>query len=203
MTVSQRVHAQVGAVVLLVAGLAFAGWLLAPAKATAALVVVSTMVVIWLVVAAIGSARPFSEQSAAERGFLTASVAAAGLIMALSFSKSLVTALGFDGGAILDRAVGIAVGLMLVAIGNTIPKVLSPLTAKRCAPAQVQSIKRLAGWTFTIAGLVCIAAWIFLPVAQATDWQQYSTMAAMAIVILRHAWAFLGPAAARSPTREV
>jgi hypothetical protein len=199
MTISQRLHAQVALVALLVVGLAATGWIIAPAKAAFWMLAVGTMAGIWLVVAVIGRVRPFADQSAAERGLLTASVIAAGLILAVSLGKAIAALLGFDGGELIDRALGVGTGAVLLVIGNTIPKVLRPLTAKRCSPTQVQSIQRFAGWVFALAGLVSIAAWLFRPVAQAPDWMMYAVLSAIVLVALRHAWAFIAPATTRSP----
>ncbi len=203
MTISQRLHAQVAVVALLVVALAAAVWIVIPAKATTSVIAVATMAVIWLVVAIIGRARPFADQGSAERGLFTASVIAAGLILAASLARVLAASLGFDGGATADRALGVGTGTILMVIGNSIPKVLRPLTAKRCAPAQVQSIQRLSGWVFSIAGLVYALVWLFAPVVEAPDWGMLAALSAVVIVALRHAWAFIMPSTRRSsPIRD-
>jgi len=71
------------------------------------------------------------------------------------------------------------------------PKVLSPLTATRCAPSQVQAIQRFTGWLFVLAGLASIASWLFLPIEQAQTWSMIATAAAVILVVLRNAWAFV------------
>ena len=191
MTISQRMHAQVALVVLIVVGLAAAGWVLIPAKAITSMVAISTMAAIWFVVAFIGFARPFAEQSASERRFLAASVAAAGAILAVSLGKKIADAFGLFGGVEIERALGIGAGVLLVLLGNTMPKVLSPLTAKRCAPSQVQAIQRFTGWLFVLAGLASIASWLFQPIEQAQIWSMIATAAALVLVVLRNAWAFV------------
>jgi hypothetical protein len=194
MTISGRIHAQVALVALLVVGLAVADWILMPEKAVLWIVAIGTMAAAWIVVAFIGRARPFAEHSASERAFIVTSVIVAGLMLAADLGKDLAKFLGFDGGTALERWMGVAIGAFLVVLGNVLPKVLSPLTAKRCAPAQVQSIQRLAGWTFVIAGLACIAVWLLLPIEQARSLELYVVMSAAAIVIARYAWAFIAPA---------
>jgi hypothetical protein len=198
MTVAVRLHAQVALVVLAVVGLASAGWIFVPAKSATWLIAMASMAVIWLIVALVGWARPFAEHSTSERRFLVTSVAAAGLVFALALARVLAKTQGFDGGELIDRGAGVAVGLILVLLGNTLPKILTPLTAKRCAPAQVVSIQRLAGWVFVLAGLLYAAAWAFLPIVQAQAWSDWPVMAAVAIVIARYAWAFIGPSSSRS-----
>jgi len=185
MTISQRLHAQVAIVALLVAALAAAVWIMVPAKAVTSLIAVATMAAIWLVVALIGWSRPFANQSSAERGLFTVSVIAAGLMLAAALAKVLAPSLGFDGGTTVDRVLGVGMGAILLVIGNSIPKVLSPLTAKRCAPAQVQSIRRLSGWVFSIAGLVYALLWLFAPIAEAADWAMLAAFSAVVIVALQ------------------
>ena len=73
------------------------------------------------------------------------------------------------------------------------PKVLGPLTAKRCAPAQVQSLQRVAGWVFVLDGLVCIVASLALPVRVWPDVLMIATVAALLIVAIRFASAFMAP----------
>jgi len=201
MTVSQRLHGQVALVVLLVSALAATGWFLVPAKANTWMIGLATMAGIWIVVTAIGMARPFAEHSVSERRYLLLSVSAAGAIIAAALLKKLVLGLGLDDGMVTDRAVGIGSGLVLLLLGNTLPKVLSPLAAKRCAASQVQSIQRFAGWSFVLAGFVCIGAWLIAPIDQAGDWSMIATATALALVLLRYAWAFMAPAA-RSTVRD-
>ena len=188
MTISQRLHAQLALVALLVAGLAATGWMIAPAKATWLIAVVA-MAAIWLAVAIIGRVRPFAEQSAAERRLFTASVIAAGLILAAALGKALVVSLGFETGETIDRALGVVTGVVLLLIGNAIPKALGPLTAKRCAPVQVQAIQRFAGWTFAAAGLAYAALWLLAPVEMAHNWATVAVGAGLVIVLMRYACA--------------
>ena len=201
MTISQRLHAQVALVALLVAGLAAAGWILAPAKATTWMIAVGTMAAIWLVVAVMGWVRPFADQGNAERRLFTASVIAAGLILAAALCKALAASLGFGGGPTADRALGVGVGAVLMVIGNSIPKILSPLTAKRCAPSQVQSIQRLAGWVFALAGLVYAMLWLFAPIPQAQNWSMIVALSSVVVVALRYVRAFIAPARSNAVRR--
>lgn len=200
MTVTQRLHTRVAFVVLIVVGIAAADWVLQPAKAQFWSIAIATALVMWLVVAAMGRARSFEDYSDSERRFLLANVIAAGLILSAALLKHMSDALGFAAGDISDRVVGIGSGLVLVVMGNTLPKVLAPLTAKRCGPSTVQSIQRLAGWTLVLAGIASIAMWVTLPPDTALTWSMIATGTAVALIVLRCAWAILGPRTRSSPT---
>ncbi len=189
MTNSQHIHTHVALVTLLVVGLGVANWVMIPDKANTWIIGIATMAGIWIVVAAIGRARPFDEQSSSERRFLVASVWAGGLILATSLGIALAKALGVDGGAELARVQGIGAGVVLVAIGNMLPKILGPLAAQRCTPSQKQAIQRLAGWAFVLAGLSSIAAWWFLSAEHARATTFAVTLSATALVLLRCLWA--------------
>jgi hypothetical protein len=194
MTISQRLHAQVALVALLVAALAVTGWMLAPAKALTWLIGSAAMACIWLVVAIVGRVRPFADQSAAERGLFTVSAIAGGLILAAALGKTLAAALGYDGGETLDRAIGVGTGVVLLVVGNAVPKTLGPLTANRCTPEQTQALQRFSGWTFAVSGLAYAAAWLFAPIDVARDWAVFIVAAGLAIAVVRHALALLTPA---------
>jgi len=200
MTVSSRMHLLVAAMVFIVAGLAIGDWLLLPEKSTKWMIAIATVLGIWLVVALMGRARSYEEYSVSERKFLMTSIVAGGLILAVSLGRHMANALGFVGGEPLDRAIGVGAGMVLLLLGNTMPKILGPLTAKRCAPAHVQSIQRFAGWVFVLDGLFCIAGSLFLPLDTSINWTMIATATALLLVAARYAWAFLAPSARSSPT---
>ena len=202
MTNSQQVHAQVAFAALSVIGVAALGFALAPAKSATWSIGIATMVGIWFVVAAIGRARSFEIQSASERGFLVTSVTVGAAILVVSLGRKLALSIGLDGGEIVDRVIGIGICLALVAIGNTTPKILAPLAAKRCAPSQVQSLQRFVGWAFVLAGLAGVVGWLVLPTDKAGSWAAIATGVALASTILRCAWAFTRPRTTRSSPSE-
>lgn len=187
MTLSQRTHAQIAPVALLVAGLAAADWYVAPNHALKWIVGIATMAVVWLVV--ILMQRSTATQTDSERRVLVRSAVMAGLMLAVALGAALLDATGFKDGMVQARAPGIVIGLMLVVIGNMVPKAVGPLAAKRCSPAQTQSLQRFTGWAFTLAGLAYTAVWIFAPVPQAENVSALVCAGAVLLVIGRWAWA--------------
>jgi hypothetical protein len=194
MTATSRIHLRAALVAAIVTGLAVVDWAMTPAKAAFWMVAIGTAFGIWLVVTLMGRARSFEEYSTSERAFLSTSIIAAGALLAAGLLRHLANAMGFADGDLLDRGLGVGSGMILLLLGNTMPKVLAPLTAKRCAPAQVQSIQRFSGWAFVLDGLVCIVASLALPVSRGQDVAMIATMLALLVIAIRYAWAFLAPA---------
>lgn len=118
-------------------------------------------------------------------------LAMAGALIAAALAFKLARAFSFadgDGDGAL-RAFGAAYGVILAMIGNRLPKILSPLTEQRCAPAAAQSVQRFSGWTLMLAGLAYAAAWLALPVAQAGGTATAICFFAVLLVAARLAWA--------------
>lgn len=202
MSASQRINLLVALMTLLVVSLAVAGWLLQPAGATIWFSAVGTIAAIWLILIGLGAVRSFDTYGAAEVDFLQTSVLAAGALLVAALAAKLGAALGYGGGEFGDRALGVCTGAALAVLGNKLPKVLTPLAAKRCAPAQVQSLQRFTGAAFFLDGLVCASSALLLPIGKLQDWILIATLAAMLAVALRYAWAiFLPPGRSASTGR--
>ncbi|ESQ82030.1 hypothetical protein AEAC466_19115 [Asticcacaulis sp. AC466] len=60
------------------------------------------------------------------------------------------------------RICGIAFGVLLVVLGNFLPKVARPIGAD-ADPRPIRTAERMAGWLFVLGGLAYIAAWVFVP----------------------------------------
>ena len=194
MTASSRIHMQAAVVAVIVSGLAAADWALAPAKASSWMIAIATGIGIWIVVALMGRVRSFEDYSASERDYLRTSIIAAGVILAIALSRTLAGAIGINGGEFFDRGLGVLSGLVLLLLGNMMPKVLAPLTAKRCAPSQVIAIQRFSGWIFVLDGIVCIIASLALPLGLGQDVSMIATIVTLLLVAVRYAWAFAAPA---------
>jgi hypothetical protein len=63
------------------------------------------------------------------------------------------------------RAIGLAIGAMIIAIGNSLPK-LRPLSLAS-GNSKASAAERFAGWILVLAGIVYIALFAFAPLEQA------------------------------------
>ena len=92
----------------------------------------------------------------------------AGLMIVVSLAAKYVTTRGGVHSADLSLRLVMAIaGVFLMSTGNMIPKTLRPLSAMRCDATKAQSFRRLAGWTWVLAGLAVAISWLALPVARA------------------------------------
>lgn len=65
---------------------------------------------------------------------------------------------------IAKRAIGIIFGVILMGVGNTLPKIVLPLSARQVDPAKTSAVDRFAGRVFVLAGMIYIGIWVFAPV---------------------------------------
>ena len=66
--------------------------------------------------------------------------------------------------ALSTRIVQIFIGLILVVIANGAPKQIGQARQSLAAEARVQSARRVAGWSLTLAGLAYAGLWAFAPI---------------------------------------
>ena len=84
----------------------------------------------------------------------------------------------------IKRIIGINTGLMLIVLGNYMPK-KNQSTASQCGCSSKSSssaIQRFMGWTFVLGGLLYTLAWITLDLDQAGIAIMFSFPAAIAII---------------------
>jgi hypothetical protein len=155
------------ALVGLTVALTIGNWYLLPDRAgasVAALAVLAGMAAALAITPRLASRS--ADEAAGRRAVdtVSASVVFGALIMAIPLGAKAAVALGT-----LDRADRVTpvtmalVGAFLMFTGNSIPKMLTPLSALRCDPAQVQAFQRLTGWTWVLAGLGFAVSWLALP----------------------------------------
>lgn len=86
---------------------------------------------------------------------------------------------------VIKRIVGINTGLMLIVLGNYMPK-KNQSTASECgcsSKSSSSSIQRFLGWTFVIGGVLYTLAWVALDLDQAGIAIMFSFPAAIAIIL--------------------
>lgn len=190
MMTHRQFHAVIAALTVLVVGLGAANWYLKPEGAGVWAIGMASMPVIWGIVIYLLRRRPLAEYGDSERRFFAASVASGGLILAGAMGVQLYGAISEVELELTRRVWGVAVGAFLVVIGNVMPKILTPLAALRCEAKRAQSLQRFAGWSFLLAGLGYVAAWLILPVNQADIVATLSCLAAVVAVAVRGGWVF-------------
>jgi hypothetical protein len=80
------------------------------------------------------------------------------------------------------RGIGLAIGLMLVIIGNYLPK-LRPLNWTRANASSIAN-ERLSGWILVLTGIAWIAFFTFAPLGQARHVSSLIAISALTMIAL-------------------
>jgi len=107
----------------------------------------------------------------------------AGLILVLAFAVNMADGRGFISPDTAERTMGVAIGLVLVAFANFMPKNLGPLSESRCGSGRGQNLRRFAAWTFVLAGLGHALIWLTFPIPQAHIWAKVVVASGLVIVV--------------------
>jgi len=90
-------------------------------------------------------------------------VTLAGWLISVSLGFGLAKSLGWIDLNLSSKLAGAFFALIVTMEGNRIPKILMPLASTRYEPAAMQHLQRFAGWALTLAGLLSLLVWIFVP----------------------------------------
>jgi hypothetical protein len=104
------------------------------------------------------------------------------LLMAIGLADEM----GIIESVVAKRAIGFAIGLMLVVVGNSLPK-LRPLHSSR---AQVNSTasERLSGWALVLAGSAWIALFAIAPLNLARQVAAVIGIGAVTLIAVNWTW---------------
>lgn len=117
-------------------------------------------------------------------GFLGFAAAAAALAIAQK--------LGVIDAAVVKRAMGLIIGVMVVVIGNFLPKI-RPLNAPGVNPEKATAVaERFAGWMLVLAGVAYVALFAFAPLEQARSVSSVLGIGAMVLIAANWAWLVRG-----------
>ena len=132
--------------------------------------------------------RRSSGEASSVRSFasVTSAVVFASLMMVIPLAVTLAHAYGVvddpDSGR---RATMIIFGAYFATFGNTLPRMLPPVSSMHCDGARVQAFQRLAGWTWVLCGLGFATAWLALPIDAAEPVSLALVAAAMIVTIVQ------------------
>jgi len=119
-------------------------------------------------------------------------VAGAGLLLALPLAAVVGSSAGLFAGDPSDlsaRAWGVAMGLVLAAYGNVMPRHLVRYDPNATGPSPRQACLRFAGRTFVLAGLAHALVYALAPMSLAGELAMLPVAAAVLLVGLRFALA--------------
>jgi hypothetical protein len=104
------------------------------------------------------------------------------LVMAIGLADKT----GVIDSEVAKRAIGFAIGLMLVVVGNSLPK-LRPLHSSR-AKTNSTAYERLSGWALVLAGSAWIALFLFAPLNLARYTAAMIGIGAVAVIAVNWTW---------------
>ncbi|MGD9584831.1 MAG: hypothetical protein AB7V26_14335 [Lysobacterales bacterium] len=110
-------------------------------------------------------------------------------LMGIALVLAMARRMGLIGLGEEQRAMGVLIGVMLLVIGNLLPK-MRPLQTPGCPPAQASSAERLAGWVMVSAGIVYLALFLLAPLDRARMIASLIGIGALLVIALSWArWA--------------
>jgi hypothetical protein len=108
----------------------------------------------------------------------------------LAMAIGLADKMGVIDSEFAKRAIGFAIGLMLVVVGNSLPK-LRPLHSSR-AKANSTASERLSGWALVLAGSAWIALFAFAPLNLARYVAAVIGIGAVTLIAVNWTWSARG-----------
>ena len=107
-------------------------------------------------------------------------IAAAGwaiAFLALALAGRFARELGYVDGETVTRVMSGAIGLYVVWYGNRLPKAFVPSATGR-------RVRRMAGWSQVLSGLVYMGLWAFAPIPVAVKGGSVAIIAGIVVTIL-------------------
>lgn len=113
------------------------------------------------------------------------SIILASLLLLGSVSAALAKELELFDGDLVKRIVGVNIGLMLVVMGNYMPKKLTQQSGScYCGTPKPASFQRYMGWIFVLAGILYALAWIVLDLDRAGIAIMFTFPAAIVLLVI-------------------
>ncbi len=109
------------------------------------------------------------------------------LLMGMFIAFALAGRFGLMDGASVQRMIGVLVGVLVVTIGNVLPK-LRPVSASQVNVPGAPQVERVAGWVLVCAGVMQIALFLFAPPGVARTVVPIVEIGALVLIAARWTW---------------
>lgn len=157
-------------------------WLcfLTPGKSWPYLVAIALVCVAWALRLFASGKMAIDSPAQQELHKITQAIVLSAALLGMTATLALLSRLGVitdPGGELKARSAGMLMGVIVIAMGNGIPKQVSS--------ARGLVVLRIAGWAFVLGGVGYALAWLALPLRYAGDVAIAALVAAMAYAALR------------------
>lgn len=129
---------------------------------------------------------PMADDSSDHRRIIRRSIGYAGLMIAASLGLSVLftTQSGWVSDDIEQRATGLVFAVILVAVGNVMPKTPVPLSEAEGIPSRRQAQLRLSGLSMLLTGLAYGLIWAIAPISLAHILSKIALVGGMVIMMI-------------------
>jgi len=159
-------------------------WPIDHGRAAALLITTACFAFVWGVTKWLHRSSRCNWSESRVRKEIVSAIILAGLILLGSISASMAKEFGMIDAELSKRIVGIIIGIVLIVMGNYMPKKLVALGDTNCSHTKSQSIQRFMGWTFVIAGMLYAGVWIVFDLDQAGFVIMLTFPAAIVLIII-------------------
>jgi hypothetical protein len=155
-----------------------------PEGSAVVLISMAALIVVWNVMKAIVKRKCNNWVESKVRHEILFAIILASLLILGSISATLAKELGIFDKDLVERIIGINIGLMLVVMGNYMPKKSTgscSTDTDKCRKSRV--MQRFVGWTLVISGMLYALVWLFVDLNKASLAVLFTFPAAIFIVI--------------------
>lgn len=109
------------------------------------------------------------------------------ILSVITMAVAAAEKVGWIDSSMEKRALGLIIGFMATAVGNSLPKV-RPLQGAFTNAAKALAAERFAGWALVLSGIVYIVLFIFFPLNQARQIASVAGISALLLIAARWIW---------------
>lgn len=138
----------------------------------------------WIAVLLTNRTRVMQAAGHRPQNAMIGAIALAGALLTLSLGSRLAEMHELVGADFPKRLIGMANGVVLILIGNAMPKKLTPLANMQVNPAKTQALQRFMGWLFVLAGALYATVWMFVDLEQTSFFTLLTFPAALLLILV-------------------
>ncbi len=153
------------------------------------LISVAAMSMVWLGIRQMVLKKNHDWINSTTRREILFAIILAGLLLLVSIIGTLFKELDLINNEIAKRSSGVMIGVMLILLGNYMPKKLThsggdSCCSTGCSIGESSGTQRLVGWIFVIAGILYAGIWLLVDLEQTSVAVLFTFPAAITILVI-------------------